>query len=643
MIKDLIEILKQFGISQSILLGLSILTFIVGLTSAIIKLINWRILQNNQALLNKNLDPFFSTDDVDRATRYYIPTKFQNVSTSSDEEPGKEHLTSAKELLMPRFLDKVFKTHRRSTKYYLILADSGMGKTTFLINLFLNYASSPIKNLFSQQLSQDIKLFPLGSPKIWKDIEKIENKKDVILLLDAFDEDIKAVENYNERMKEIIEATVEFKTIIITCRTQFFPTDKEIPDDTGCTTFGGEQDTYKFERMYLSVFDESDIKKYLRKRFSIFQRSKRRKAFGVVKKSPSLVMRPMLLSYINDFVDANQTFKYSYEIYEVLIDKWIERESKKHGIRQKYGSKKKYREMLSKFSQALATNLYEKRKDRGGYFIPKDYFIKDAGELQITDIDSDAMSESEKRSKSLLNRDAEGKYKFSHQSILEYFLAKQLMQATIPVSTFDFKGIRATYMFFNEMLDVFRELGGGFIIPSKSESISFKFLEVSHINNIELIEINNVEGLNPSTLLIFENIKKLIVFDDNRYGLLYSFYVHFFFILKTLLYIPEETNKFIKQIQEWHLDSLHERLLNSTGRDMQPIYLKMEALEKYNIVVGGTQKEKPVSKKLSHASAMDKAFIEGLGRLHYSLEQINDFLEKMSKLKKALPKCKIYY
>ena len=51
-------------------------------------------------------------------------------------------------------------------------------------------------------------------------------------------------------------------------------------------------------------------------------------------------MRPMLLSYINDFVEADRTFKYSYEIYEVLIEKWIERESKKHGIRRNTAVKK---------------------------------------------------------------------------------------------------------------------------------------------------------------------------------------------------------------------------------------------------------------------------------------------------------------
>ena len=237
-------------------------------------------LKNKQWLLNENLRPYFSTSDVDRATRYYVPTKFQNVSPTADDEPGKTHLASAKQLLMPMFLNRAFKDNRDNTKYYLILADAGMGKTTFLVNLYLGYVSRPIKNLFGSNEDQGMKLFPLGSPDIWKDIEKIENKRDTILLLDAFDEDIKAVDDYDARMKEILETTKEFKQIVITCRTQFFPSDKEIPDDTGYTTFGGEQESYKFQRVYLSVFDESDIDKYLKKRFSVFPAFKASKGFS---------------------------------------------------------------------------------------------------------------------------------------------------------------------------------------------------------------------------------------------------------------------------------------------------------------------------------------------------------------------------
>ena len=136
MINDIIELLKQLGVSGTILVVLGILGSVVGIISSIVKFVQWTILKNNQWLLNENLRPYFSTSDVERATRYYIPTKFQNVSPTADDEPGKSHLASAKQLLMPMFLDKAFKDSGDNTKYYLILADAGMGKTTFMINLF---------------------------------------------------------------------------------------------------------------------------------------------------------------------------------------------------------------------------------------------------------------------------------------------------------------------------------------------------------------------------------------------------------------------------------------------------------------------------------------------------------------------------
>lgn len=620
MIKDLIELLKQFGVSETILLGLAILAFAITVISGIVKLIRWAILKNHQWLLNENLRPYFSISDVDRATRYYIPTKFQNVSPLADDEPGRSHLASAKQELMPMFFDKAFKDNGDNTKYYLILADAGMGKTTFMTNLFLNYTARPIKNLFGINANQGMKLFPLGSPDIWKDIEKIENKRDTILLLDAFDEDIKAVDDYDLRMKEILEATKEFKEIVITCRTQFFPSDKEIPDDTGYTTFGGEQESYKFYRVYLSVFDEKDIKKYLKKRFSFFQRSKRKKAFQIVKKSPNLVMRPMLLSYINDLVDENRTFEYSYEIYEVLVDKWIERESKKHGIRQKYGSEEKYRELLLNFSQTLAINLYEKREERGGYFITKDDFIKNADRLQITDVDNYEMTETEVRSKSLLNRNAEGKYKFSHKSIFEYFLAKELIQNGKLLSTFDFDGMSATEMFLDEMLEPFRKLTGvlDFSDEYGEQALFFKDLRIKTVSIVSKVSIKEIGSFNPLKLSIFTNLEELMVLDQKKYQPLYDLY----YIRLT----PREYQELLRLLKLLGLQELGEHLVRQERQEWQKWLQRLERQEQQKMLEG-----------------RELLFKKSDDEIIKKLQPIEDFLKDMKLLQEKLPNCKMIY
>ncbi|MCB9355325.1 MAG: hypothetical protein H6575_12225 [Lewinellaceae bacterium] len=134
MSKDLIEIIehyaRQFGLPEWLVAGivlalLGLLAFEI-LWKGISHLFRWR----NQRLLNRDLHPYFSAADVYRATRYYIPTRYQNVAPSEDDEPGRRYIAAAKNKLIPLFLNEAFHRDKDGNKYYLILADTGMGKTT---------------------------------------------------------------------------------------------------------------------------------------------------------------------------------------------------------------------------------------------------------------------------------------------------------------------------------------------------------------------------------------------------------------------------------------------------------------------------------------------------------------------------------
>ena len=93
----------------------------------------------------------------------------------------------------------------------------------------------------------------MGYPNILEDIEKVKDKENTILLLDAYDEDLEAIKDHQKRLNEILSKVHKFREIVITCRTQFFPSEKEEPDRTGYFT-GGERGEYKFQKSYLSVF-----------------------------------------------------------------------------------------------------------------------------------------------------------------------------------------------------------------------------------------------------------------------------------------------------------------------------------------------------------------------------------------------------
>lgn len=382
--------------------------------------------------LIKDLHPFFTQKEIEFATRYYINTKFQNVPPSEDEEPGRNYIAAASQPLLPLFLDKAFRSDIEDSKYYLVLADSGMGKTTFMINLYLNYKYQI--NWFRIHKKYNIELLPLGHPYTLERIKGMhsQEKKNTILLLDAFDEDNKAIINYTTRLNEILDLIWEFREVVITCRTQFFPSSNEEPTETGKFKFGPEGGQHHFQKIYISVFSEKDIKKYLKKRFKsfyFFKTSKYLKALAIVLKAPNLMMRPMLLSYIDDLLNMKKEINYGFQIYEVLIDQWLIRESNKAGIVEKYG--KSYKSMLYEFSKALAKDLYiNKTKRNNRLSLNVNEIIDNPKGLQLKDIEGSIIQidKYDQGSRSLLNRNAIGEYKFSHKSILEYFIALEVYE-----------------------------------------------------------------------------------------------------------------------------------------------------------------------------------------------------------------------
>lgn len=390
--------------------------------------------------LTRDLSPFYTPNEIENSLKYYVPTKCQNVSPSIVQEPANSYPFATKEKLIPFFLRKAFKDKYNDCKFFIILADSGMGKTTFMINLFLSYTKkSFFHSIFGDLFWTDrfkMRLYPLGHPKTTDEISSLESKTDTILLLDAFDEDSNAIVDFKKRLAQILDLVWKFRMVIITCRTHFFPTEQEEPEKTGLLKYGTNKGEHIFGKLYISPFDDSDIKKYLRRKYPwfsfrirmrgnnipdtpfrisypVFLSTKRGKAQYIVSQSPNLMVRPMLLNYIDELIKNNTVYRFSFQIYEELIDKWLEREA------LRYNDKDVSKAVLYKFSFELAKDIFLNREKRKGLYISVSDLEIFAKKYNIT------LSRVEMTSKSLLNRTAEGLYKFSHKSILEYFLAME--------------------------------------------------------------------------------------------------------------------------------------------------------------------------------------------------------------------------
>jgi hypothetical protein len=250
----------------------------------------------------------------------------------------------------------------------------------------------------------------LGAPDADDRIAAVEEKERTILLLDALDEDTQAIVDHIERLRILIRNTQSFYRVVVSCRTQFFSTDDEIPRRTGLikvtSRAAGEPAEYCFHKIYISPFLESQVAQYIRRRYPIWQYGRRRVTLEAVKMMPNLSVRPMLLAHVDDLIRAGRRAHYSFELYEEMVEAWLVREE---GFISD-------RESLRLFSELLAVDLYVNRASRGAERIPGGEIGDLAWEWGIR-IDKWVLT-----GRSLLNRDFEGNYKFAHRSIMEYLV-----------------------------------------------------------------------------------------------------------------------------------------------------------------------------------------------------------------------------
>jgi hypothetical protein len=349
-------------------------------------------------------EDLFTPTSIERSVRYYIPPSCQSIDPAGGEESRSIHSVQA----------PLFETFDRALspesdkKYHILLADSGMGKTSAVINYCVRHQRRWRKKYH-------VAVVPLGIPDADERIRRIENKSKTALFLDALDEDTLAMVDHAERIRLLVQCTHEFRKVIITCRTQFFSTDEEIPRETGVLKItarsAGESAEQVFSKIYLAPFSDDQVKAYLKRRYPIWQWKRRKQAFNLVGKIPLLTARPMLLAHIEDLVKSERDFQFSFELYEAMVEAWIKREE---GFIENSGA-------LLDFSERLAADLFLNRSLRGAEQITKD---------ELTELArgwSTPISDHKLSGRSLLNRDADGNFKFAHRSIMEYLFVQRFL------------------------------------------------------------------------------------------------------------------------------------------------------------------------------------------------------------------------
>lgn len=380
---------------------LGIILTSLGLITGILPLI---VQRRRERLLERSFGAdFYDSATIQRSTRYYVRPNCSSVDPANESEI--RQVLSAEEDLFS--VVQKYLSQDTSHRHLLLLADSGMGKSSFVINYYAHNLS------LRKRKRQRIAVVPLGIPNALEAIGQISDKKSTVIFLDAFDEDTDAISDHRKRLTQLMQACLQFKRVLITCRTQFFPKDEEIPQQTGVARVAprlpGEKAVYEFWKLYLAPLNEEQIGQFVRKRYPLWQWRKRNQAYALINRIPFLSARPMLLAYTPDLLASKDVrFDHTFQVYEEMINKWLERES--GWIDPK---------VLLPFSEDLAINLYLERERRGSERISRrelQAFVSKKGvkieEWKIT-------------GRSLLNRDAMGSLKFAHRSIMEYLFVKR--------------------------------------------------------------------------------------------------------------------------------------------------------------------------------------------------------------------------
>lgn len=295
-------------------------------------------------------------------------------------------------------------------RHILLLADSGMGKTTFCLNFYAR-----LKNLLGKESNLEGAIVSAGRPHAEQAIKNIKDHRNKILLLDAFDEDTEAVGNSKLRLANLMNAASDFAAVIVTCRSQFFENDAAVPDETGVSVIhprrGGESSSYKFYRLYLMPFSPEQVKKYIKSHFPLLNpltHSARKAAEKLISEIPELSVRPMLLALIPDLAKEETKPRHLYELYTFMLEQWLDRESK-------WISKEKLREVSMKVAIYMITSL-------------KNRVTVDELDMIAAQISSDKEDWKHLKDRSLLNRDGKGLFKFSHRSIMEFLFVKAAIE-----------------------------------------------------------------------------------------------------------------------------------------------------------------------------------------------------------------------
>lgn len=342
----------------------------------------------------------------------YIPAMCQSKAPSDYPDPIDATIAETREKLLDKMYD-VLSDKNAKNNLFCILAGAGMGKSSFLVYLYRKMVSKKLDGT-----GHNIAILSLVQTDVLEKIACVEDKENVILLLDALDENVEAMNDFETFWNKLLLGVKDFNRVVITCRTQFFSSADSEPNYTNLSSYMSNKGVRAFIRFYISPFKDSERRLYVKKKYKWYHPMKRRKALKVIEQNDSLMSRPLLIANIDNLIDSERKYRYGFQIYEALIESWATREADRQKL---YGKdKENFVKQIPMISKDAAFLLYENLDNNTTCTMSKE---------QLDEFEKlHPLHNAKLTLNSLFNRDVKGNWKFSHKSFFEYFLSEIAFQ-----------------------------------------------------------------------------------------------------------------------------------------------------------------------------------------------------------------------
>ena len=352
-------------------------------------------------------------------------------------------------------------------KLLAVLGDYGIGKTSFCYKFACDMTGSA-----SEYVPVVVELKTVMAEG-WREVIQKEvrsrageSTQSPVLILDGFDELSRTFdkETVLKEIEKLSKTTQEYKKVILTSRTQFFRSEEEEKKTLVRKEFPGRGPrsmTYpRFERIYVSLFDDEQIRQYLdhcldKAESEKFWNETVKRVFDV----KDLVRRPILIDLIVNDLDAVQNIAGKVtpgKVYRTITERWQEREEQRlpPSIELQHKEEKIPKNIML-FMEELAYWMLTKEKVRLHFNTLKDainkYFDDETKEMLKLSLDN---LDYQIRNCSFLSRnEAEGYYDFCHRSFIEYFVAKKISREILENKAQEIKISDQIALFVSELID----------------------------------------------------------------------------------------------------------------------------------------------------------------------------------------------